>query len=42
MSNLAKCCCFVVTLTQMAKKWFRKLSANSIWSWAQPSNVFVL
>ena len=30
--DLAKCPCFTVTLTQVAKKWFHKLPANSIWS----------
>ena len=29
VNDLSKCRCFV-TLTQVAKKWFRKLPANSI------------
>ena len=41
MNDLAKCQYFAVTLTQVAKKWFRKLPANSIWSWTQLSNEFV-
>ena len=28
VNDLAKCHCFAVTLTQVAKKWFRKLPAN--------------
>ena len=41
VNDLAKCSCFAVTLTQVAKKWFRKLPANSIRSWTQLSNEFV-
>ena len=41
VNDLAKCRCFAITLTQVAKKWFRKFPANSIQSWAQLSNEFV-
>ena len=41
MNDLAKCRCFAVTLTQVAKKWFSKLPANSIKSWAQLSTEFI-
>ena len=41
MNDLAKCRYFAVTLTQVAKKWFHKLPANSIQSWTQLSNEFV-
>ena len=41
VNDLAKCRCFTVTLTQVAKKLFHKLPANSIQSWTQLSNEFV-
>ena len=41
VNNLAKCRCFAITLTQVAKKWFHNLPANSIQSWTQLSNEFV-
>ena len=41
VNDLAKFHYSAVTLTQVAKKWFRKLPANSIQSWAQLSNEFV-
>ena len=37
----ARCRAFAVTLTKIAKKWFRKLEPDSITSWLQLSMAFV-
>ena len=41
VSTGARCRCFTVTLTAIAKKWFRHIELETVASWAQLSGLFM-
>ena len=41
VSSRARCRCFTVTLTTIAKKWFRQIEPETVASWTQLSGLFM-